>query len=35
MDPAAREEADANYRQERGRLERERESKIEEVRARG
>ena len=32
MDPASREEADANYRQERGRLERERDAKIEEVR---
>ena len=32
FDPAAREEADANYRQERGRLERERDSKIEKIR---
>ena len=34
MDPAAREDAEANYRQERGRLERERDSKIEQVRDR-
>lgn len=34
IDPGARDEADANYRQERGRLERERESKIEDVRTR-
>lgn len=33
MDPAEREVADAEYRQERGRLERERESKIEKARA--
>src|SRR4030095_1959450 len=32
FDPAAREEAEANYRQERGRGERERDSKIEDVR---
>jgi hypothetical protein len=35
MDPAEREAADAEYRQERGRLERERDSKIEQVRASG
>jgi len=34
VDPMAREEAEANYRQERGRLERERDSKIEQVRDR-
>ena len=33
MDPAERETADADYRQERGRLERERDSKIEQARA--
>jgi hypothetical protein len=33
MDPAAREQAEAQYRQERGRLERERDSKIEQARA--
>jgi hypothetical protein len=33
MDPAGREAADADYRQERGRLERERDAKIEEARA--
>lgn len=33
MDPAALETAEAEYRQERGRLERERESKIEQARA--
>jgi hypothetical protein len=33
MDPAARELAEAQYRQERGRLERERDSKIEQARA--
>lgn len=32
MDPLAREEAEANYRQERGRLERERDGKIEQLR---
>ena len=32
MDPGAREEAEANYRQERGRLERDRDAKIEDVR---
>ena len=33
MDPAAREAEEATYRQERGRLERERDSKIEKARA--
>lgn len=33
MDPTAREAAEADYRQERGRLERERDSKIEQVRS--
>ena len=33
MDPAAREAAEAEYRQERGRLERERDSKVEQARA--
>ena len=33
MDPMARETADGEYRQERGRLERERDSKIEQARA--
>ena len=33
MDPAAREAAEQQYRQERGRLERERDSKIEQARA--
>lgn len=33
MDPAEREAAEGQYRQERGRLERERDSKIEQVRA--
>jgi hypothetical protein len=32
MDPGAREEAEANYRQERGRLERDRDAKIEDIR---
>ena len=32
MDPVTREEADANYRQERGRLERERDSRVESAR---
>ena len=35
MDPAARELAEAQYRSERGRLERERDSKIEQARAPG
>ena len=34
LDPVAGDEVNANYRQERGRLERERDSKIEEVRGR-
>jgi hypothetical protein len=33
-DPGLRDEADANYRQERGRLERERDAKIEDARRR-
>jgi len=35
MDPAARESAEAEYRQERGRLERERDAKIEQARTLG